>query len=304
LLGLKFYRENIVLKIKLKNMRYKGRRQSSNVEDRRGMSSGRKVGLGGGIGTIVIVLIVVLLGGDPESAMELMQTGQGTTQTTQNYQPTAHEQELAEFVSVVLADTEDVWHSLFANSGLTYREPKLVLFSSLVNSACGNASAQTGPFYCPGDEKVYIDLNFLEQLQQRLGAQGDFAVAYIVAHEVGHHVQKQLGVLDQVHQLRGQVSEKKYNEQTVRLELQADFYAGIWAYHAQRTKNILEEGDIEEAMNAAQAVGDDRIQKKSQGYVVPDSFTHGTSAQRMFWFKKGFTTGNVNEGDTFERNAI
>jgi predicted metalloprotease len=285
-------------------MRYKGRRQSSNVEDRRGISSGRKVGIGGGIGTIINVLIVWLLGGDPSQVMNVMQDQQSYTQTATDYQPTAHEKELTEFVSVVLADTEDVWHKLFEESGLTYREPTLVLFSSATESACGFAQSATGPFYCPGDEKVYIDLNFLEQLQDRLGAEGDFAVAYIVAHEVGHHVQKQLGVLDQVHQLRGQVSEKKYNEQTVRLELQADFYAGIWAYHAQRTKNILEEGDIEEAMNAAEAVGDDRIQKQSQGYVVPDSFTHGTSAQRMKWFNNGFTTGNVNNGDTFAKNAI
>ncbi len=285
-------------------MRYKGRRQSSNVEDRRGMSSGRKVGIGGGIGTIIIVLIVWLLGGDPSQVMNVMQNQQGYNETATDYQPTAHEQELTEFVSVVLGDTEDVWHKLFDDAGLAYREPTLVLFSSATESACGFAQSATGPFYCPGDEKVYIDLNFLEQLQDRLGAEGDFAVAYIVAHEVGHHVQKQLGVLDQVHQLRGQVSEKQYNEQTVRLELQADFYAGIWAYHAQRTKNILEDGDIEEAMNAAGAVGDDRIQKQSQGYVVPDSFTHGTSAQRMKWFKKGFETGNVNDGDTFAKNAI
>ncbi len=285
-------------------MRYIGRRQSSNVEDRRGMSSGRKVGIGGGIGTIVIVLIVMLLGGDPSEVMNVMQNQQSYTETPTDYQPTAHEQELTEFVSVVLAETEDVWHKLFEDSELTYREPTLVLFSSATESACGFAQAATGPFYCPGDEKVYIDLNFLEQLQDRLGAEGDFAVAYIVAHEVGHHVQKQLGVLDQVHQLRGQVSEKQFNDQNVRLELQADFYAGIWAYHAQRMKNILEDGDIEEAMNAAQAVGDDRIQKQSQGYVVPDSFTHGTSAQRMKWFKKGFETGNVNDGDTFAKRAI
>jgi hypothetical protein len=173
------------------------------------------------------------------------------------------------------------------------------LFSGAAESACGFAQSATGPFYCPGDEKVYIDLNFLEELQQKLGAQGDFAMAYIVAHEVGHHVQKLLGALDQVHSLRGQVSEKEYNAQTVKLELQADFYAGIWAHHAQKMKNILEEGDIEEAMNAAQAVGDDRIQKQTQGYVVPDSFTHGTSAQRMKWFKRGFETGNVNNGNTF-----
>jgi predicted metalloprotease len=280
-------------------MLYKGRRQSSNIEDRRGMSAGRKVGVGGGIVTIVIALVVMLLGGDPRDVLQMMDTQQATTETVSEYQPTAHEQELAEFVSVTLADTEDVWHKLFENSGLTYREPTLVLFSGAAESACGFAQSATGPFYCPGDEKVYIDLNFLEELQQKLGAQGDFAVAYIVAHEVGHHVQKLLGVLDQVHGLRGQVSEKEYNAQTVKLELQADFYAGIWAHHAQRMKNILEAGDIEEAMNAAQAVGDDRIQKQSQGYVVPDSFTHGTSQQRMTWFKRGFETGNVNNGDTF-----
>ncbi len=285
-------------------MFYKGRRQSSNVEDRRGMSSGRKVGIGGGIGTFIIVLIVWLLGGDPSQVMNIMQDQQTYTETATDYQPTAHEQEITEFVSVVLADTEDVWHKLFEDSGLTYREPTLVLFSSATESACGFAQAAIGPFYCPGDEKVYIDLNFLEELQQRLGAQGDFAVAYIVAHEVGHHVQKQLGVLEKVHNLRGQVSEKAFNEQNVNLELQADFYAGIWAYHAQRMKNILEEGDIEEAMNAAEAVGDDRIQKQSQGYVVPDSFTHGTSAQRMEWFNRGFETGNVNNGDTFTKNTI
>jgi predicted metalloprotease len=285
-------------------MRYKGRRQSSNVEDRRGMSSGRKFGIGGGIGTIIVVLIVVLLGGDPQEVLNVMQSQQGYPETAVEYQPTPQEQELAELVGVVLADTEDVWNKLFDNSGLSYREPGLVLFSNRVESACGLASAATGPFYCPGDEKVYIDLNFLEQLQERLGAEGDFAVAYIFAHEVGHHVQKQLGVLDQVHSLRGQVSEKRYNEQTVRLELQADFYAGIWAFHVQRMNNVLEDGDVEEAMNAAQAVGDDRIQKQTQGYVVPDSFTHGTSAQRMKWFKKGFTTGNVNDGDTFSDYAI
>ena len=280
-------------------MLYKGRRQSSNVEDRRGMSTGRKVGVGGGIVTVIIALVVMLLGGDPREVLQMMETQQATTETVSDYQPTAHEQEVAEFVSVTLAETEDVWNKLFENSGLTYREPTLVLFSSGAESSCGFAQSATGPFYCPGDEKVYIDLNFLEELQQKLDAQGDFAMAYIVAHEVGHHVQKLLGVLDQVHSLRGQVSEKEYNAQTVKLELQADFYAGIWAHHAQKMKNILEAGDIEEAMNAAQAVGDDRIQMQSQGYIVPDSFTHGTSQQRMTWFKRGFETGNVNNGDTF-----
>jgi uncharacterized protein len=280
-------------------MLFKGRRQSSNVEDRRGMSTGRKVGVGGGIVTVIIALVVMLLGGDPREVLQMMETQQATSESVTDYQPTAHEQELAEFVSVTLADTEDVWHKLFENSGLTYREPTLVLFSGAAESACGFAQSATGPFYCPGDEKVYIDLNFLEELQQKLGAQGDFAMAYIVAHEVGHHVQKLLGVLDQVHSLHGQVSEKQYNAETVKLELQADFYAGIWAHHAQKMKNILEAGDIEEAMNAAQAVGDDRIQMQSQGYVVPDSFTHGTSEHCMTWFKRGFETGNVNNGDTF-----
>ena len=232
-----------------------------------------------------------------------MQTDQGYAETsTGEYQMSSQEKELTEFVGVVLADTEDVWHMIFENSGLTYREPTLVLFSGQVQSACGFSSAATGPFYCPGDEKVYIDLMFLEQLQRKLGAEGDFAVAYIIAHEVGHHVQKLLGTLDQVHSLRGRVNEKRYNEQTVRLELQTDFYAGIWAHHAQKMYNILEDGDIEEAMNAAQAVGDDRIQMKSRWYVVPDSFTHGTSKQRMTWFKKGFITGDASEGDTFSEN--
>ena len=280
-------------------MLYKGRRQSSNVEDMRGAGLGRKIGVRGGIVTVIIAIVVILLGGDPREILGLMESQQISTEQVTDYQPSAHEQELTEFVSVVLADTEDVWHKLFEGSGLTYREPKLVLFNSAVESACGYAQSATGPFYCPADEKVYIDLNFLEQLQERLGAQGDFAVAYIVAHEVGHHVQKLLGTLDKVHSLRGNVSEKQYNEQTVRLELQADFYAGIWAHHAQKMKNILETGDIEEAMNAAQAVGDDRIQMQSRGYVVPDSFTHGTSEQRMTWFKRGFTTGSVNNGDTF-----
>ena len=285
-------------------MRYKGRRQSSNIEDRRGMSSGAKIGIRGGIASIVIAIIVILLGGDPQTILSLMQFGPEQTETIEEYQPTAHEQELAEFVSVVLADTEDVWNILFNQMGLTYREPTLVLFSGQANSACGFSSAATGPFYCPGDERVYIDLLFLEQLQKKLGANGDFAMAYIVAHEVGHHVQQQFGLLNEMNSLRGKVSQEQYNQLTVRLELQADFYAGIWAHHAQKMKNILDEGDIQEAMNAAQAVGDDRIQMKSQGYVVPDSFTHGTSAQRMNWFKKGFLTGDINDGNTFDSDAI
>lgn len=285
-------------------MRYKGRRQSSNVEDRRGMSTGKKVGIRGGILAVIALVIYVLLGGDPQMALNFLQSGTETTETATDYQPSAHEEELAEFIAVVLADTEDVWHKLFSEMGLQYREPNLVLFSGQVQSACGFSSAATGPFYCPGDDRIYIDLLFLEQLQERLGAGGDFAIAYILSHEVGHHVQKLLGTLDEMQSLQQQVSKNQYNELTVRLELQADFYAGVWAHHAQKMKNILEEGDLEEAFNAAQAVGDDRLQMQSQGYVVPDSFTHGTSAQRMNWFSKGFSTGNLSDGNTFEPDAI
>jgi predicted metalloprotease len=285
-------------------MRYKGRRQSSNIEDRRSLSTGRKVGISGGVLSIVIVIVFVLMGGDPQTILSLMQSGSDYSATSTEYQPTVQEEELAEFVAVVLADTEDVWHKLFKELGAVYREPRLVLFSGQVNSACGFSSAATGPFYCPGDNRIYIDLLFLEQLQKRLGAHGDFAMAYIIAHEVGHHVQKQFGTLDEMNSLRQKISQSQYNEMTVRLELQADFFAGVWAHHAQKMKNILEAGDIEEAVNAAQAVGDDRIQMKSQGYIVPDSFTHGTSAQRMSWFKKGFLTGNISDGNTFDRNAI
>ncbi|RKD88211.1 KPN_02809 family neutral zinc metallopeptidase [Mangrovibacterium diazotrophicum] len=285
-------------------MRFKGRRQSSNVEDRRGMSGGRKIGIGGGIGAVVFALIVMFLGGDPNEVLNVMPSEQGNTAADLDYQGSASEEEVKEFISVVLADTEDVWHALFENMGMEYREPTLVLFSSRVESACGITGAATGPFYCPNDERVYIDLSFLDQLQRQLGAEGDFAVAYILAHEVGHHVQKLLGTLDQVHALRGRVSETAYNAQNVNLELQADFLAGVWAHHAQRTKSIMEEGDLEEALNAAQAVGDDRIQQQTQGYVVPDSFTHGTSEQRLFWFKKGFTTGKLDEGNTFDSEAF
>jgi len=211
------------------------------------------------------------------------------------------EEELAQFASVVLKDTEDIWHALFRENGKTYREPTLVLFSGSVESACGYSSSATGPFYCPGDEKVYIDLSFLQELQQRLGAHGDFAMAYIIAHEVGHHVQNLLGLTGQLDQMRGRVSEVEYNKSLVKLELQADFLAGIWAHHADRTKDILEDGDVEEAVNAASAVGDDRIQMQSQGYVVPDAFTHGTSEQRKQWFLKGFRTGDINQGDTFSQ---
>ncbi len=279
-------------------MKWKGRQESGNVEDRRGMSTGR-IAVGGGIGTIIIVLIVWLLGGDPSQLLDTMQSspiesGQVTT--------TAEEDEMADFVSVVLRDTEVVWGKLFAQSNMTYRQPKLVLFRDQVQSACGFASAASGPFYCPGDEKVYIDLSFCDQLRTKFGAYGDFAVAYVIAHEIGHHVQNLLGILDEVQAQRSRLSEKAANQLTVRLELQADFLSGMWAHHAQRMMDILEDGDIEEAMNAAAAVGDDNLQMKYQGRIIPDTFTHGTSAQRKAWYRKGWETGDFAQGDTF--NAI
>jgi len=280
-------------------MRWQGREKSSNVEDRRGMGTTGMV-TGGTVGTLVIVLLVWLLGGDPSQVMSSLDSSSANTE----YVPTEAEQELADFVSVVLKDTEDVWNVIFTEGGLTYREPTLVLYNNAVQSACGFSSAATGPFYCGGDEKVYIDLSFLTDLQKRLGAHGDFAIAYIIAHEVGHHVQKLLGILEQIQDLNGRVSQEEYNEYMVRLELQADFLAGIWAYHAERTKNILEEGDIEEAVNAAGAVGDDRLQMQSQGYVIPDAFTHGTSEQRKRWLMRGFQSGNIDDGDTFSASSL
>jgi uncharacterized protein len=281
-------------------MRWKGRAQSGNIEDRRGLSGG-KMAAGGTIGTLVILAIVWLLGGNPAQVINSLQsTGNETGQADPAL--IQAEEELAQFAAVVLKDTEDIWNELFYQNGDTYVEPTLVLFSGSVESACGYSSSATGPFYCPGDEKLYIDLSFLEDLQQQLGAHGDFAMAYIIAHEVGHHVQNQMGITDQLNQLRGRVDETEYNRNLVKLELQADFLAGVWAHHAQRTKDILEEGDIDEAINAASAVGDDRIQMQSQGYVVPDAFTHGTSDQRKSWFMKGFKTGDMNGGTSFGDN--
>ena len=279
-------------------MRWTGRRGSSNVEDRRGSGTG-KMFAGGGIGTIIIVLIVWFLGGDPGQIPGEFGNVQSGSEGT-----TAAEDSMAQFVSVVLADTEEVWAEIFANSGKTYREPKLVLFSGQVESACGFASAASGPFYCPGDEKVYIDLSFCNELKNKFGAPGDFAIAYVIAHEVGHHVQNLLGVLGEVQEQRQQVSTPEANKLTVKLELQADFYAGIWANQAQQKFNILDPGDIEEALGAASAVGDDHLQMQSQGHIVPDAFTHGTSAQRMKWFKKGWETGDPGQGDTFRRGAV
>ncbi len=274
-------------------MKWQGRQGSDNVEDRRGMSGG-KMAIGGGIGTIVIVLVVLLLGGDPSSLLN----NTGGTETEQ-VATTEEEDQLATFVSVVLKDTETVWGKIFEESGSTYRQPVLVLFRDQVQSACGYASAASGPFYCPGDEKVYIDLAFCDQLKTKFGAYGDFAIAYVISHEIGHHVQNQLGILEKVNSQRSRVSETRSNELSVRTELQADFLAGMWAHYAETMLNTLEAGDIEEAMNAAAAVGDDNLQGKYQGRVIPDSFTHGTSAQRKEWFRKGYTSGNFEQGDTF-----
>jgi uncharacterized protein len=275
-------------------MKWQGRQGSGNIEDRRGMSRGR-MAVGGGIGTIVIVIIVMLLGGDPSQLLNSIQGGQETEQVT----TTAEEDQMAKFVAVVLKDTETVWGKYFARSNATYRQPKLVLFRGEVESACGFASTASGPFYCPADEKVYIDLSFCDQLKTKFGAYGDFAVAYVIAHEVGHHVQNQLGILNKVDSQRSRLSKTKANQLTVRLELQADFLSGMWAHYEEELLNTLEAGDIEEAMNAAAAVGDDNLQMKYQGRIVPDSFTHGTSAQRRKWFRKGWETGDLEQGDTF-----
>jgi predicted metalloprotease len=276
-------------------MKWQGRQGSDNVEDRRGMSRG-KMALGGGIGTIVIALIVLLLGGDPSQLLNTVQNGSEAEQV----QATTEEAEMAQFVSVVLKDTETVWGKIFNQWGSEYRQPTLVLFREQVESACGFASSASGPFYCPGDEKVYIDLSFCDQLRTKFGANGDFAVAYVIAHEIGHHVQNQLGILKKVDSQRSRLSEKRANQLTVRLELQADFLSGMWAHYAQEMLNTLETGDVEEALNAAAAVGDDNLQMKYQGRIVPDAFTHGTSAQRKEWFRKGLETGDIEQGDTFK----
>jgi len=280
-------------------MRWQGRRQSGNVEDRRGVS-GRGLAVGGGIGGlgIVIAILYMLLGGNPGDVTQGLQVDQ--PYATGSEEPlSAKDKEMGEFVSTVLADIEDVWNTQFQQMGGTYREPKLVLFSGRVESACGVAGASSGPFYCPGDEKVYIDLLFFEDMQRELGAPGDFALAYVIAHEVGHHVQNLLGTNDQVMAQRGRVTEKDFNKLMVRMELQADFLAGVFAHYARQISGYLEAGDIEEGLNAASAVGDDRIMKQTQGYVVPDAFTHGTSEQRVRWFKKGLETGDIRQGDTF-----
>ncbi len=285
-------------------MQWRGGRQSGNVNDQRGSGGGGGgMMFKGGIGTVVIVVVIsLILGKNPLTLLQQINGGGELVSTEQNanWTPTPEEEELASFVKVVLGSTEDVWHAQMK----AYRDPTLVLFSGSVQSACGNASASTGPFYCSEDESVYIDLSFYEELQSRLGAPGDFAQAYVIAHEVGHHVQHILGITDKVHAMRGQLSEEEYNKLSVKLELQADFLAGVWANHANNENVKIEEGDFEEAINAASAIGDDRLQQQSQGYVTPDSFTHGTSEQRVRWFTKGFKSGDIEQGDTFNTDNL
>ena len=277
-------------------MRWKGRQTSTNVEDRRGGRTGRVVGGTVGIGTIIFFIAYTLITGEAPTQMINQQT-----QAPQTQQAQAPDDDLATFSKVIFKDTEDVWSKVFAQDlNSRYRYPKLVLYSGQTQAACGMASAATGPFYCPADEKVYLDLNFFRELKSRFGATGDFAMAYIIAHEVGHHVQNLLGITRQVQSQRRRLSKAAYNRLSVRLELQADYFAGVWANHIEKMKHVLNEGDIEEAMRAANSVGDDRLQKKYTGRVVPDAFTHGTSEQRMRWFLKGFKTGDINQGDTFK----
>lgn len=280
-------------------MKWKGRERSSNVEDRRGMSGKGIAGIGGGVG-IILLIVITLMGGNPT---ELLGDLTGGDQQNTTYEETAQEKEAADFVSVVLADTERVWTKEFKEDGKIYKKPTLVLYTDQVSSACGQAGKSVGPFYCPGDQKLYIDLSFYDELQTKYGAPGDFAMAYVIAHEVGHHVQTLLGKSDEIMPLRKQMSEEKFNKYLVRFELQADYYAGVWAHHAQG-ENLLEEGDLEEALTAANAVGDDTLQEKGQGYVVPESFTHGTSAQRERWFQKGFDNGTIEGGDTFKAKNL
>lgn len=273
-------------------MFWKGRQGSSNVDDRRGVSGGG-LAVGGGIGGVIIALIYMFLGGDPS---QMPQVGGPGAATEMSAEEKAADDSLAKFTTVVLEYTEEVWPKLLPG----YEKPTLVLFRDGTTSGCGNATSAVGPFYCPADHKVYIDLSFFKELRDRFGAGGDFAMAYVIAHEVGHHVQNLTGTSDKMQQARGQLSETEYNKLSVKLELQADFYAGVWAHHAQKDMRILEAGDIEEALTAANAIGDDRLQKEAQGRVVPDAFTHGTSAQRVYWFKKGFDTGDLRQGNTFE----
>lgn len=284
-------------------MQWQGRRESDNVDDRRGITGGH-VAVGGGIIGVIFILAKFLLGGGDVSQLQQdLQQQQPQQQEMTASEKAADDQE-ASFVKVVLADTEDVWTKIFGDMGKTYTKPTLVLFRNATTSGCGNASSETGPFYCPEDQDVYIDLSFANELKQRFNASGDFAMAYVVAHEVGHHVQYLLGTTKKMQQLQQNVSSGEYNKYSVRLELQADFYAGVWAHYDQQMKNVINSEDIKEALDAANAIGDDRLQKEGTGTITPDSFTHGTSAQRMYWFKKGYDTGDITQGDTFSATNL
>ncbi|MCY7393205.1 MAG: neutral zinc metallopeptidase [Leptolyngbyaceae cyanobacterium CAN_BIN12] len=283
-------------------MKWQMGRQSDNVEDQRGGGVGKAVA-GGGIGTIILAIVVTLLGGDPSIVLDQAANNPPASNAPQGNKAPAPTQE-TKFVAAVLAQTEDVWNEQFQALGRTYQEPKLVIFSGAVQSACGVAQSSTGPFYCPSDRKVYLDTSFFRDMKTQLQSPGDFAQAYVIAHEVGHHVQNQLGILPKVNQLQRQVSKTEANQLSVRVELQADCFAGVWANQANQTKQILEPGDIEEALNAASQIGDDRLQSQARGYVVPDSFTHGSSAQRVRWFKRGVQSGSLKQCDTFSASKI
>lgn len=283
-------------------MRWRGERQSDNVEDRRGMSGGGKVAVGGGLGAIIVLVIGLLMGKDPATLIGDMMSGSEQTSGVQQgqYQNAADPSDTTgQLVSMVLASTEDVWSGIFRQADAAYQKPRLVLFTGSTSTACGQGHEAMGPFYCPADSKVYIDLSFCTELRDKFRAPGEAAIAYVIAHEVGHHIQNLMGTSAKVQSMRGRLSEAQYNKYSVALELQADFYAGIWANRAQQARNIFDQADIEAALRAANAIGDDKLQKEAQGYVVPDAFTHGTSAQRMEWFMKGYKTGDLNQGNTF-----
>jgi predicted metalloprotease len=284
-------------------MRWRMGRRSSNVEDRRGMRVSSGV-VGGGIGTLVLLLVAMYLGVDPSVILNQVPTNGGGSYDSPPATSRPGDDPMVDFVATVLGDTEDTWHSLFRNMGSTYQEPSLVLFSGAVESNCGFAQAAMGPFYCPLDQKVYIDLSFYRDLKTRFQAPGDFAQAYVIAHEVGHHVQNLLGIAERVHAMRRRVSEREANALSVRMELQADCLAGVWAHHADEARQILEEGDVEEALRAASSIGDDRLQRQSQGMVIPESFTHGSSEQRVRWFTRGIESGEFTQCNTFEAGSL
>lgn len=281
-------------------MKWQGRRESENIEDRRGMS-GRQIATGGGGLAIILLIVGLLMGGDPQKLLnDFANSGSPTQTTAQKGERSQEEENLRTYASVTLADNEQIWTKIFAENNLQYTQPTMVFFDDETQSPCGMASGQTGPFYCPADQKIYLSLYFFNELTEKLGAHGDFAFAYVISHEVGHHIQNLLGTTAKMRQMQERTDEAGANKLSVALELQADFLAGVWAHYNQTLNNALEDGDIEEAMSAANAVGDDKLQKQAQGYVVPDAFTHGTSEQRMYWFKKGYTSGDINQGNTFK----